>query len=212
MGFDTSNMPNIQRAAASAIELATARLSVALSTAFNRQTVTDTFLVRTPSVQNFAYTMTLFRLSQGFINSAVPFIGTATSKSVTEFSSLISTVAVDVSTSLSPSRTPNDSTGFEKGILVDTKTQYDNSLVTITYQCGFLPGPNDPLTASPAYDLTVVPDWLQASAHLQARIMLQSNPSIEDPKIQLDTRMLNQELLYILNGHARFAAAAKLPV
>jgi len=208
LGFDTSNMPNINKASAAALNFAEETLATALGTVFFQQTLTDQYFVKEPCFEKAGNVRTTFKLSQGFIDSTVPLIGALITKT-----DRINQAAEnsDISANLSMLRMRNDATGFERGVVVDQTNNYSNVWVSITYKAGFPVGPDDVKSGAAAYDLTKVPEWLQTAAHLTARIFLQSNPSLEDPQIKLDTKLMQCKLDAILAGHTRYAPGSLLP-
>jgi hypothetical protein len=222
LGFVPDNMKNIKRATIAALNFAEHQIASALGTGFAQRTMTDTWFIRRPNFEHRGNLKTVFRLSQGFVNSAVPFAGVAYTKVETnfvydewfddEYNVLPGPDKIDISQHLHPLVTTGDATGCEKGVVVDTHDWLYDKWVKITYQCGFpLAAPVSPETVSYSYDLTVVPEWLQTAAHLAARITLQSNPSLEDPAIKLDTNYMQRQLDVMLRPHVRYVPYAQLP-
>ena len=204
LGFDS--MTNFNNAATEALNMAETQLASALGADFQQQAVTDTFYIPEPSYyRNFFDFRTEFRLSQGFVNATPAMTATAVAKAgmfwfggdhlVTDPDTL------DVAA--------NMVVNFEKGVCVDTTYAYRHRWVTFTYTAGF---PFDTTDDPPiSYDLTVVPDWLQTASHMAARIIMQSNPALEDPAIKLDTTMLQKNLNVMLQRKLRYTPAAYLP-
>ncbi len=195
LGYDTS-MTNIAGAARSALRIASATLAAALQTDFTHGEVVDIFYVEGPSDGRHGGVSTEFRLSQGFVATA-PALVAAFAGSSSELAD--SYARADVSTAML--------VGLEKGVAVDALNLYRRSWVRFAYTKGFPPSDDDPAL----YDPAAVPDWLEEAATIHAKISLQSNPSLEDPAIKLDSKLLQTQLANLLRPHMRYAPAAVRP-
>lgn len=196
LGYD-STMVNIMAATRSALRMATADLSAALHTDFTHAAAQDVYYVRDVTRRHSnGSVITEFRLSQAFVDASQPFVAVFAPSSVALAQQ---GQPVDVSTAIS--------VDLQKGVAVDVLNDYGRMWVQLNYTKGF------PLSTADAtsYDLTVVPDWLQECASLLAKITLQSNPSLEDPAIKLDTRLLQGQLNTTLKPHLRYTPAAQIP-
>ena len=196
LGYDNT-MTNITNAVRSALRMATASMAATFQTDFKQAVVVDTFYVRelTEKAQwdNFR---TEFRLSQGFVNATPPVLAISAPSSTYLNQT---TAQTDTSTALA--------LNLEKGIAVDILNDYRRMWLRITYTKGFPLNPDD----DTSFDLTVVPGWLQEAAVLFAKIILQSNPSLEDPAIKMDTKVMDTLLTGMLQPHKRYAPGAMQP-
>ena len=202
LGFDS--MTNFNNAAAEALNQAELQLTSALGVEFQQQTVTDTFYIPEPSFcRNFFDFRTEFRLSQGFVNATPAVSAIAVAKAGMFWFGGDHIVNNPDTLDVSANMVIN----YDKGVCTDTTYAYRHRWVTFTYTAGFPPDGTN--TAS--YDLTVVPTWLQTAAHMAARIIMQSNPALEDPAIKLDTTMMQKNLNVMLSSKLRYTPAAYLP-
>jgi hypothetical protein len=200
LGF--SAMPNIQAAISAALEIAEQTLASAIGTTFDQKQITDAFYVRTPSYRDGPNVRTELRLSRGFVNQTPAVVGTMAASNVGYGLFDIAPIypdTLDVSANLV--------IDWEKGVARDITTQYCQNWLTVQYTAGFPGSGSDPMS----YDLTKVPQWLQQAANLSAKIIIQSNPALEDPKIKLDTTLMQRQLNVLLGQHIRYAPAALFP-
>jgi hypothetical protein len=197
LGFDSS-MTNITQAAKSALRMATASLGAHLLTDFTQGAMVDVYFIDPDTVgANSGASRTEFWLSQGFVDRALPFSASYSASSV----GLTTTGSrSDVSTAMT--------VNLERGVAMDVLNAYSGNWVQIAYSKGFPISADDP----EIFDLTVVPEWLQTAATLLAKIFLQSNPSLEDPQIKMDTKLLQTQAHAIIWPHLRYAPAAYKPV
>jgi hypothetical protein len=179
-----------------ALHLATSALGSSLTTDFKLGTVQDLFFVVEPSLWTEGNLYTEFRLSHGFIRIDQPFVGSFGGSMSAMFSG---NQLLDVSSSITVQR--------EKGVVVDTSNIYQRQWVRFTYAKGFQIDPDDEFM----YDQTEVPDWLKDAAKLYAKIMLQSNPSLQDVAIKMDTKMMQRALSSLVQPHMRYTPAAIQP-
>ncbi len=201
LGFDS--MTNFNNAATEALNQAELQLMSALGVEFQQQTVTDTFYIPEPSFcRNFFDFRTEFRLSQGFVNPTPAVSAIAVAKAGMFWFGRDHIVNNPDTLDVSANMVIN----YDKGVCTDTTYAYRHRWVTFTYTAGF---PADGTDAT-SYDLTVVPTWLQTASHMAARIIMQSNPALEDPAIKLDTTMMQKNLNVMLSSKLRYTPAAYL--
>lgn len=178
LGFD--NLTDITTGIADALHTAEALLGATLRTSFDAKVgVVDTFAVADPTLIRAGIPQTEFLLSNGFVTGSPTLSG-----------GVISAIDTD------------------KGIIRDWVTYYTNTLVTVTYNCGFAVAGDDPTS----YDLTQVPKWLQQAAKLKALMLLAKHPSITEAQIQLDTSVLDQQYAALVNRHIRYCPLGILPL
>jgi hypothetical protein len=190
LGFD--DMTDVTAAIEGALHAAEPRLAAEIGTpSFAAVSATDTFYVHEPSVLRGTHVETEFRLTYGFVEAS-GFTG-----------------SYDISYRFEgPVELEDLAVQLEKGVVRDFLVNFERKYVRFSYDAGFAASGSDPAS----YDLAVVPSWLQEAAKLQALIMLESHPSLEEAGIQQDTKVLRAQLGAILAQRRRYAPTSLLPL
>jgi hypothetical protein len=190
LGFD-AEMLNIAAAITGALHGAEAFLAAFLDTNFERDTVTDTFYVTSPTLYDGVISQTEFRLSNGLVQLIA----------LAEFNGLNSWPSgFDIS--------PGLILKSEKGVVVDTSTNYNRQFVQISYVKGFEADTED----AESYKVDQVPRWLKEAAKLYALVSLETHPALEQAGIRQDTRAMRNQLSGMLAPYRRYAPTALLPI
>jgi hypothetical protein len=190
LGFD--DMTDITIAIEAALHAAEPHLAAELGTpSFVGLSTIDTFYAHEPGLLRGTHVETQFRLTYGFVQAS-GFAGVHDTTYLFEAPTTLDTLAVHL----------------EKGLVRDFLTNFHRTYVRFSYNAGF---PADGSNAE-SYDLDEVPSWLQEAAKLQALIMLETHPSLEEAGIQQDTKLLRAQLGAILAQHRRYAPLALLPL
>jgi hypothetical protein len=190
LGYDS--MPDIDNAITEALNTAEIGLATALGCNFGQVTVTDTFFIERPYWRRYPAVRTVLRLTKPFVPSLTS-AGMVTDK-LDNFTNPAQVKDISANLVL-------DS---DKGFATDFTTNYYYSFVRIVYTAGFPVSESDPTS----YDLTVVPAWLQLAAQLNAKILLDGHPALEDTAVKLDTKVLMRQLAVALNGRLRYSPNA----
>lgn len=197
LGYE--DMTNINLAIQAALDAAEPELSSLLTTGFRPATLSDTFYISQPSVQDVGAVETQMKLRRGFVQSITSIIVVSSPRDFTN-AAMQTDITADVI----------DMCDLEKGVIKDYVTPYMRQYVRVTYAAGF---PSDTLTPNPkSYDLTIVPDWLQEAAKTLTMALLNDQPSLTEVGIKLDTPVLRRTLSNILAPHLRYAPSATLPL
>lgn len=191
LGFD--EMTDINDAITMALHSAEARLATVLRTRFGRKASTDLFWVVDAQFQP-GLPMTRFRLSQGFVDESVPL--------------MVKTAATIAELATGTDRSGVVRLDAERGLVTDLSTWYERALVQIESTAGFAADGSDP----DSYELSQVPSWLQEAAKLQALIILETHPVLEEAGIKQDTARLTKILDELLASHIRYEPAALKPL
>jgi hypothetical protein len=94
--------------------------------------------------------------------------------------------------------------GFVKVIGLDLAGQF----IQVDYTAGFDTDPDD----LNQYDLSQVPDWLETAAQLEAQILLNDQPFIQEGEEHTGTTMAEAMLSFIIQIKARHFPAALEPI
>lgn len=195
LGFD--DMPDINAAIQTSLDAVEAQLASLFETDFAKGTVTDTFFVPRPEIEDQAFRFTSFRTSQGFLTAPPTVISTLKGG----WHRLIDN---DGPTDVSA----NVVCDLEKGLIRDWTTCYRVSQVTMTYSYGFEVDPNNP----DSYLLSQVPNWLQNAARLLSLVNLANDPVITEANIKIDTKTIGSQYALLVNKHLRYGPNAVLPL
>jgi hypothetical protein len=190
LGFD--DMTDITAAIEQALHAAEPHLAAQIGTpSFGEVDAVDTFYVHEPGLLRGTHVETQFRLTYGFLQAS-GFAGVHDTTYLFAAPTTLDDLAVKL----------------EKGLVADYVTNFSRTYVRFSYNAGF---PADGSNAE-SYDLDEVPGWLQEAAKLQALIMLETHPSLDEARIQQDTKALQAQLGAILAQHRRYAPLALLPL
>jgi len=211
LGYE--DMPDINVAIRSAIDMAEIELASALETTFLKASYKDIFYVEESRFQRPGHGTTYFKLSNGLVRAVPEFI-VELANDPDDFG--VEPVATITNTKLRA----------EKGVVADFSNIYDRfanltpalnfkasrqlagGYLQVTYDAGFNLDSDD----ATSYDLSEVPLWLQEVAKALAMVKMLGHPLTEDIANSQDPKTLQLAAQQMLSPHLRYEPNSLLPL